>query len=129
MSPIVSISEEARARAQEFEKSGKKFVFFQRGEIDFPTPPFIVEAAKRGLDRGLTKYPKSGGEDFFKDAVIARLRADQDVNDLERGHVVATFGGQALGLYTAGEPAGFIGSLVGAIILLLIYRLVRRNTA
>jgi uncharacterized membrane protein YeaQ/YmgE (transglycosylase-associated protein family) len=29
------------------------------------------------------------------------------------GSLLATFGGQALGLYRAGEPAGFIGSLVG----------------
>ena len=43
------------------------------------------------------------------------------------GSLLATFGGQALGLYRAGEPAGFIGSLVGAIILLVIYHLVRRN--
>jgi aspartate aminotransferase len=94
MSPIVSISEEAKQRAVEFEKSGRKFVFFQRGEIDFPTPPFIVEAAKRGLDLGLTKYPKSGGEEFFKEAVIRRLRADQEITDLEPAHVVATCGGQ-----------------------------------
>jgi uncharacterized membrane protein YeaQ/YmgE (transglycosylase-associated protein family) len=33
-----------------------------------------------------------------------------------------------LGLYHAGEPAGFIGSLVGAIVLLAIYHLVRRNS-
>jgi uncharacterized membrane protein YeaQ/YmgE (transglycosylase-associated protein family) len=45
------------------------------------------------------------------------------------GSLLATFGGQALGLYNAGEPAGFIGSLVGAIILLVIYHLVRRNSA
>ena len=44
------------------------------------------------------------------------------------GSLLATFGGQALGLYSAGEPAGFIGSLVGAIILLVIYHLVRRNS-
>jgi len=94
MSPIVSISEEAKQRAVEFEKSGRKFVFFQRGEIDFPTPPFIVDAAKRGLDLGLTKYPKSGGEEFFKEAVIRRLRADQEITDLEPAHVVATYGGQ-----------------------------------
>ena len=43
------------------------------------------------------------------------------------GSLLATFGGQALGLYRVGEPAGFIGSLVGAIILLAIYHLVRRN--
>jgi uncharacterized membrane protein YeaQ/YmgE (transglycosylase-associated protein family) len=44
------------------------------------------------------------------------------------GSLLATFGGQAVGLYHAGEPAGFIGSLIGAIILLVIYHLVRRNT-
>ncbi len=44
------------------------------------------------------------------------------------GSLLATFGGQALGLYHAGEPAGFIGSLVGAILLLAIYHLVRRNS-
>src|SRR5688572_30218550 len=118
MSPIVSISEEARTRSTEFEKTGRPFVFFQRGEIDFPTPAFIVDAAKRGLDRGLTKYPKSGGEDFFKDAVITRLRADQDIQDLERGHVVATFGGQeglelAFKLFKRG--AGFSPAWSGAL--------------
>ena len=45
------------------------------------------------------------------------------------GSLLATFGGQALGLYHAGEAAGFIGSLVGAIILLVIYHLVRRTPA
>ncbi len=94
MSPIVSISEEARTRAKEFEKSGKPFVFFQRGEIDFPTPGFVVDAAKRGLDLGLTKYPKSGGEDFFKEAVAKRLRLDHGADGLEPAHVIATYGGQ-----------------------------------
>ncbi|HEU4364864.1 MAG TPA: pyridoxal phosphate-dependent aminotransferase [Candidatus Krumholzibacteria bacterium] len=93
MSPIVSISEEARVRAVDYEKSGSRFVFFQRGEIDFPTPAFIVDAAKRGLDEGLTKYPKSGGENFFRDAVARRLKADHDA-DMDAAHVVATYGGQ-----------------------------------
>jgi uncharacterized membrane protein YeaQ/YmgE (transglycosylase-associated protein family) len=34
-----------------------------------------------------------------------------------------------LGLYQAGQAAGFIGSLIGAIILLAIYGLVKRNRA
>ncbi len=93
MSPIVSISEEARVRAVEYEKTGGRFVFFQRGEIDFPTPKFIVDAAKRGMDEGLTKYPKSGGENFFREAVARRLKVDHDA-DIEASHVVATYGGQ-----------------------------------
>jgi uncharacterized membrane protein YeaQ/YmgE (transglycosylase-associated protein family) len=43
------------------------------------------------------------------------------------GSLVATFGGQALGLYRAGEPAGFFGSVVGAIIVLAIYHFMRRR--
>ena len=39
------------------------------------------------------------------------------------GSVLATFGGQALGLYRIGQPAGFIGSVVGAIVLLVLVRL------
>ncbi len=39
------------------------------------------------------------------------------------GSVLATFGGQALGLYRVGQPAGFIGSVVGAVILLALVRL------
>jgi uncharacterized membrane protein YeaQ/YmgE (transglycosylase-associated protein family) len=45
------------------------------------------------------------------------------------GALVAKYGGQAIGWYHEGHPAGFIGSLVGAIILLLIYRLVKRPAA
>jgi len=37
------------------------------------------------------------------------------------GAVLATYAGQALGLYKAGEPAGFIGAVVGAFILLFVY--------
>jgi uncharacterized membrane protein YeaQ/YmgE (transglycosylase-associated protein family) len=42
------------------------------------------------------------------------------------GSFVGTYVGQALGLYTAGEPAGFIGSVVGAMLLLFLYRLIAR---
>jgi uncharacterized membrane protein YeaQ/YmgE (transglycosylase-associated protein family) len=47
------------------------------------------------------------------------------------GSLLATWLGHALGLYGAGESAGFIMSIIGALILLGIYRLVigRRATA
>ncbi|MFJ3483947.1 GlsB/YeaQ/YmgE family stress response membrane protein [Pseudomonas sp. NPDC090202] len=43
------------------------------------------------------------------------------------GSLVATYGGQALGIYEAGQAAGFLGALVGAIILLVIYSMVKKN--
>ncbi len=42
------------------------------------------------------------------------------------GAIVATFLGQSLGWYRAGQSAGFIGAVVGAVIILLIYRMVAR---
>ena len=43
------------------------------------------------------------------------------------GSVVATWLGQRLGWYGPNEGAGFIGGIVGAIILLVIYRLFLRS--
>ncbi len=45
------------------------------------------------------------------------------------GALVATYGGQALGLYGAGQSAGFIGSLIGAIIVLVVYGIVTKPKA
>ena len=42
------------------------------------------------------------------------------------GAIVATFLGQALGWYRPGQSAGFIGAVVGAVIILLVYRAVAR---
>ncbi len=39
------------------------------------------------------------------------------------GSFVASFLGQAMGWYRPGQPAGFIFSVIGAMILLLIYRM------
>ncbi len=43
------------------------------------------------------------------------------------GSVAATYGGQALGIYRAGEGAGFIGAVVGAVILLVIYGAIKKD--
>ena len=38
------------------------------------------------------------------------------------GSLIAGYLGQALGLYNQGEPAGFLASVVGAMVVLFIYR-------
>jgi uncharacterized membrane protein YeaQ/YmgE (transglycosylase-associated protein family) len=43
------------------------------------------------------------------------------------GSLIATYAGQAMGWYTAGGTAGFIASVVGAMVLLLIYGMVARR--
>jgi len=41
------------------------------------------------------------------------------------GAVAATFLGQAMGIYAPGQSAGFIGAVIGAMIVLFIFGLVR----
>lgn len=45
------------------------------------------------------------------------------------GAFLAGFLGRSLHWYAAGQPAGFIASIIGAIILLILYRLFRSKTA
>ncbi|MGR4040268.1 GlsB/YeaQ/YmgE family stress response membrane protein [Pseudomonas sp. 910_21] len=43
------------------------------------------------------------------------------------GSFAATYGGRALGLYEVGQGAGFIGALVGAIVLLVVYSFIKKS--
>ncbi|MBP0589395.1 GlsB/YeaQ/YmgE family stress response membrane protein [Paraburkholderia sp. LEh10] len=44
------------------------------------------------------------------------------------GSLLAGYVGRALGWYQPGQAAGWIASIIGAIVLLVIYHLVRRRT-
>ncbi|PLP97136.1 GlsB/YeaQ/YmgE family stress response membrane protein [Cupriavidus pauculus] len=43
------------------------------------------------------------------------------------GALLAGYMGRAMGFYRAGEPVGWIASIIGAIVLLFIYDAVRRK--
>ena len=43
------------------------------------------------------------------------------------GAIAATYGGQALGIYQVGQSAGFIGAVVGAIVLLILYGAIKKG--
>lgn len=45
------------------------------------------------------------------------------------GSFLASFLGKAAGLYRQGESAGFIASILGAMLLLFVYRLIARRRA
>lgn len=45
------------------------------------------------------------------------------------GSLLATFVLRAMGHYTEGQSAGWIASFVGAIVLLLIYRMIKGRSA
>lgn len=91
LSPIVAISEEVNRKTSE---TGKDFILFQRGEIGFQTPQYIIDALTDALKQGLTKYPISGGHIKLKKAIIQKLSSFNNVKDLELDNIVVTHGGQ-----------------------------------
>jgi uncharacterized membrane protein YeaQ/YmgE (transglycosylase-associated protein family) len=42
------------------------------------------------------------------------------------GSMIATYLGQSFNIYQVGEPAGFVGAVLGAILILFIYRRFKR---
>ena len=45
------------------------------------------------------------------------------------GAVLGGYAGQAMGFYGRGEPAGFLMSFLGAVVLLALYRMMARRRA
>jgi uncharacterized membrane protein YeaQ/YmgE (transglycosylase-associated protein family) len=45
------------------------------------------------------------------------------------GAFVASYLGQALGFYGPGEGAGFIGAVIGAVVVLAVWGMIARNRA
>jgi uncharacterized membrane protein YeaQ/YmgE (transglycosylase-associated protein family) len=76
----------------------------------------LIGAVVGALAKFLMPGPDGGG--FFVTALLGMA-----------GAVVATILGRMLGLYGPGQGAGFIASIVGAIIVLFIYHHLRRPTA
>jgi aspartate/methionine/tyrosine aminotransferase len=64
-------------RARALEAEGRSIIHLELGEPDFPTPPQIIEAAKRALDEGYTRYGPPQGLPELRESLaryISRTR-------------------------------------------------------
>ena len=62
---------EVLERAYEMERAGAKVIHLEIGEPDFPAPPEAVEAARRALAAGETRYTDSRGLPELRAAIAA----------------------------------------------------------
>src|SRR5579863_6071350 len=68
---------EVLVRARALEKQGRSIIHLEIGEPDFPTPPHIIEAGKRALDEGFTKYGPTAGMPELRESIaryVSRTR-------------------------------------------------------
>ena len=74
-SPTLVVS----SRAAELRAEGRDIVSLGAGEPDFDTPAHIKDAAKQAIDQGFTKYTVVDGIPELKQAIIAKLKRDSDL--------------------------------------------------
>ncbi len=79
------------AKANELKASGIDVIGLGAGEPDFNTPDHIIEAAYLSMKQGLTKYTPSGGVAGLKDAIIDKLKRDQNLS-YERSEIIVGVG-------------------------------------
>ena len=70
---------EVLAKARALEARGQSVIHLEIGEPDFPTPAHIVEAGKKALDEGVTKYGPPPGFPEFRECIAAHVSRTRDV--------------------------------------------------
>lgn len=88
-----SITLAITAKAKEMKAEGKDVVGFGAGEPDFNTPKNIIDACKKALDEGKTKYVPASGINELKDAVVNKLKRDNSLN-YDRSQIIISTGGK-----------------------------------
>lgn len=79
------------AKAKELKDQGHDVIGLGVGEPDFNTPEYIIKAAKKAMDDGHTKYTPSGGILPLKNAVIEKLKKDNNLS-YEPSEIIITAG-------------------------------------
>lgn len=88
-----SITLAITAKAKEMKAEGKDVVGFGAGEPDFNTPQNIIDACKKALDEGKTKYVPASGINELKDAVANKFKRDNSLT-YERNQIIISTGGK-----------------------------------
>ncbi|MBN1363806.1 MAG: pyridoxal phosphate-dependent aminotransferase [Syntrophaceae bacterium] len=79
------------AKVNALRAQGRNVIGFGAGEPDFDTPVNIKRAAIKAIEAGFTKYTPVGGTDDLKDAVIVKLKRDNNL-EYERSQIVVSCG-------------------------------------
>jgi aspartate/methionine/tyrosine aminotransferase len=86
---------EVLVRARALEARGRSVIHLEIGEPDFPTPPHIVEAAKKALDDRWTHYGPTQGYPDLRQAIAAHVSATRGIQ-VDAEHVSVVPGGKPI---------------------------------
>ena len=75
-SPTIAVTQKAR----DLKAAGKDVIGLGAGEPDFDTPGHIIEAAKKALDDGMTRYTPINGILELREAIVAKFKRDNGLD-------------------------------------------------
>ena len=82
----------ASARAKALRAAGRAVIDLGAGEPDFPTPAFVMDAARRALDAGATRYTQVEGILPLREAIAERATAVRGAEPVAPDEIVVTAG-------------------------------------
>ncbi|MBL6947189.1 MAG: pyridoxal phosphate-dependent aminotransferase [Rhodospirillales bacterium] len=88
-SPTIAVTQKAR----DLKAEGRDVIGLGAGEPDFDTPEHIIEAAKKALDDGMTRYTAINGIPELTDAIIAKFKRDNGL-DYKTDEIAVSCGGK-----------------------------------
>lgn len=68
------------AKAKELKQQGLDVIGLGVGEPDFNTPGYILDAANKAMQDGMTKYTPAGGTLELKRAIVNKFKADNELS-------------------------------------------------
>ncbi|WP_050615394.1 pyridoxal phosphate-dependent aminotransferase [Bacillus testis] len=86
------------AKAKELKAQGLDVIGLGAGEPDFNTPQHIIDQAAKSMNQGQTKYTPSAGLPRLKQAIVDKLKRDQNL-EYKPSEVIVTSGAKHA-LYT-----------------------------
>jgi aspartate/methionine/tyrosine aminotransferase len=90
---------EVLVKARALEQQGKSVIHLEIGEPDFPTPAHIVEAGKRALEEGWTKYGPTAGFPEFRERIAAYVSRTRGI-EVDADNVCVVPGGKPIMFFT-----------------------------
>ena len=94
LKPSLTLAIAAQAKA--LKSAGRDICSLSAGEPDFDTPDFIVEAARKALRDGITRYGPAAGEPELRAAVAEKLSSTNGIATTSEQVLITNGGKQAI---------------------------------
>ena len=91
-----SLTLEIGARAKALRNEGRDICSLSAGEPDFDTPEFIVDAARKALGDGITRYGPAAGDPELRAAVAEKLSSENGIPTRPSQVLITNGGKQAI---------------------------------